>query len=522
MLFVSDIHLFGSANENDDEVEHDPFYTGDEILGLAVSQKFIYVAPKIDPVGTTDVISMYFEGKKGVGHGVATKFTAEATCVDASRDNEFVLAGSADMTLKLVNTKTFKEKVFEGHLAPLLGCALDPKGEFALSSSCDGTVKVWKIESDHCLKTWKGCWEKANDVCRSTTPGQISWHPKGSKLAIPMKSFVKLVERNKWEEEKLLKSSSADDEFSAVAFSNDVIVAGTSKGKLVFWNVNDHSIINECETQSESAIQSLDYHPSKEEVIYIKLDGQFGAITNFMNGAKASNAKSVSKASENSEKKESAVDEDNMDADELAAALFDDDDENENSFSIRQIKKDTGFFDNEDTNTNLTAPGGDDDDKDSVISKAITETEKPEEQASSAIPMPNYYEPDIQEAFQPGSTPVHLESRFMVWNSVGIVKSFNSDVENSIDVEFHDVAIHHPIHLGNSYGYTMADLSPEAIVLATEGEDDVPAKLTCHYFATSALVKEWSIDMPEKEGIMAVCCGIGWVRILEIRSKKFM
>ena len=111
MLFILDIHLFGSANENDDEVEHDPFYTGDEILGLAVSQKFIYVAPKIDPVGTTDVISMYFEGKKGVGHGVATKFTAEATCVDASKDNEFVLAGSADMTLKLVNTKTFKEKV---------------------------------------------------------------------------------------------------------------------------------------------------------------------------------------------------------------------------------------------------------------------------------------------------------------------------------------------------------------------------------------------------------------------------
>ena len=48
MLFISDIHLFGSANENDDEVEHDPFYTGDEILGLAVSQKFIYVAPKIE------------------------------------------------------------------------------------------------------------------------------------------------------------------------------------------------------------------------------------------------------------------------------------------------------------------------------------------------------------------------------------------------------------------------------------------------------------------------------------------
>ena len=45
-----------------------------------------------------------------------------------------------------------------------------------------------------------------------------------------------------------------------------------------------------------------------------------------------------------------------MNADELTAALFDDADEDENSFSIRQIKKETGFLDDDD-DTNLTAPG---------------------------------------------------------------------------------------------------------------------------------------------------------------------
>ena len=45
-----------------------------------------------------------------------------------------------------------------------------------------------------------------------------------------------------------------------------------------------------------------------------------------------------------------------MNADELHAALFDDADEDENSFSIRQIKKETGFLDDDD-DTNLTAPG---------------------------------------------------------------------------------------------------------------------------------------------------------------------
>ena len=86
----------------------------------------------------------------------------------------------------------------------------------------------------------------------------------------------------------------------------------------------------------------------------------------------------------------------------------------------------------------------------------------------------------------------------MIWNQVGIVKSFASEDENSIDVKFHDTAVHHPIHLGNSAGYTMADLSEEALVLASEASgDDIDggseeaatnSKLMCHYFGSSGLV----------------------------------
>ena len=103
----------------------------------------------------------------------------------------------------------------------------------------------------------------------------------------------------------------------------------------------------------------------------------------------------------------------------------------------------------------------------------------------------------------------------MVWNSVGIIRSFNSDEESSIDVEFHDASVHHPIHLGNPNGYTMADLSTEAVVLASEADEaegaSVPSKLTCHYFGAGGLNKEWSVDMPDKEEVMAVCTGLGWV-----------
>ena len=68
----------------------------------------------------------------------------------------------------------------------------------------------------------------------------------------------------------------------------------------------------------------------------------------------------------------------------------------------------------------------------------------------------------------------------------------------------------------------MADLSVEAVLLATEADEadgtTVPSKLPCHNFAGSGLSKEWSIDMPDKEDIMAICCGIGWVSLKKNRE----
>lgn len=134
---------------------------------------------------------------------------------------------------------------------------------------------------------------------------------------------------------------------------------------------------------------------------------------------------------------------------------------------------------------------------------------------------------DVQEPFQPGSTPIHLQSRFMVWNTVGIVKAFTSEEEKSIDVEFHDTAVHHPIHLSNVNGYTMAALSNKCLILACEADDEgegpeddntnnIASKILCHYFGSSDLNKEWSLEMPNEEEIMAITCGDGWVSKLHI------
>lgn len=68
-----------------------------------------------------------------------------------------------------------------------------------------------------------------------------------------------------------------------------------------------------------------------------------------------------------------------------------------------------------------------------------------------------------------------------MWNAVGIIKQFNTEEEESIDIEFHNTAIHHAMHLTNSAGYTMGDVSTEAVVLASPGEDSDPRSAQCLY-----------------------------------------
>ena len=56
-----------------------------------------------------------------------------------------------------------------------------------------------------------------------------------------------------------------------------------------------------------------------------------------------------------------------------------------------------------------------------------------------------------------------------------MIRQYNTENENSIEVTFHDTSLHHVIHLDNSStNYVMADLSSEALALAAPSSDDYP------------------------------------------------
>uniref|UniRef100_A0A0X3QDA0 Uncharacterized protein n=2 Tax=Schistocephalus solidus TaxID=70667 RepID=A0A0X3QDA0_SCHSO len=158
--------------------------------------------------------------------------------------------------------------------------------------------------------------------------------------------------------------------------------------------------------------------------------------------------------------------------------------------------------------------------------------------------------PEIK-SFQPGAMPTGFRERFMVWNRIGLVTRFaQTDNENdynyqveansaSIEAEFHDTTLLYSLHVMDTVGFTMADLSLTALLLASPGSLEVPPSEESEKDnaanqsvillrplsvrqpggseASSAVGADWLATLPRGESARAVCL----VSDEESRSRGF-
>lgn len=312
----------------------------------------------------------------------------------------------------------------------------------------------------------------------------------GRYLAFAKDSLINIVETTNWEIKFKLENNEIKNSYTACSFSHcgSYLAAGTSQGEMSIWNLADNSKIKgEIFGEENHPITSIEWNPKDhKEVAFCDLDGQLCTI-------KIKPSKHVDEDDDQTMEK---GDEELRDPNDIYDAIDfrdDDDEDNENCIALEKLKNETLKTTESDSE--------EDDDAKTVKSQQMSV-------AGSTDIRP--FKPFIvQPPFQPGSTPEHLEHRFMIWNHVGQVLSHSTVEENSIIVEFHDTTLHPSIHILNNLNHQMASLSTTSLALATK---ETPCKLVCIALLSSGN-KEWSNTMPECEEIQGVAAGKSFVAV---------
>ncbi|XP_055145284.1 WD repeat and HMG-box DNA-binding protein 1 isoform X2 [Symphalangus syndactylus] len=462
---------------------------------------------------------------EGVPDGILTRFTTNANHVVFNGDGTKIAAGSSDFLVKIVDVMdSSQQKTFRGHDAPVLSLSFDPKDIFLASASCDGSVRVWQISDQTCAISWP-LLQKCNDVINAKSICRLAWQPKSGKLlAIPVEKSVKLYRRESWSHQFDLSDNFISQTLNIVTWSpcGQYLAAGSINGLIIVWNVETKDCMERVKHEKGYAICGLAWHPTCGQISYTDAEGNLGLLENVCDPSGKTSSSKVS----------SRVEKDYND-------LFDGDDMsnagdflNDNAVEIPSFSK--GIINDDEDDEDLMMASGRprqrshilEDDENSVdismlkTGSSLLKEEEEDGQEGSIHNLPlvtsqrPFYDGPMptpqQKPFQSGSTPLHLTHRFMVWNSIGIIRCYNDEQDNAIDVEFHDTSIHHATHLSNTLNYTIADLSHEAILLACGSTDELASKLHCLHFSSWDSSKEWIIDLPQNEDIEAICLGQGW------------
>ncbi|XP_017330803.1 WD repeat and HMG-box DNA-binding protein 1 isoform X2 [Ictalurus punctatus] len=456
--------------------------------------------------------------------GILTRFTTNANHVAFNSSGTRVAAGSSDFMIKVIEVMdSSQQKTLRGHDAPVLSVAFDPSDEYIASSSCDGSVAVWSIEEQTQVANWEVL-PKSSDVKNAKALCRLAWRGSGKLLAVPVDTTVQLYERDSWTHVGTLSDDHLAQVVNVVVWSpcGKFLAAGTVGGTLCVWDVDAKLCIERQKHEKGYTVCGMAWHPAGGQIAYTDTEGCLGLLDGVCASSSSSSSSSSSATTKNitvSESKEQNGYDDLFDEDdgglldECRSVSAGDEDEDDDLVPATRKPRNRGNVLDDDENSRETGSVrlgrlAEDDGESGVFPAPAPPA------AVAAAPRPVYEGPvptAPQRAFQPGSTPEHLMHRFMVWNSVGIVRSYNDEQDNAIDVEFHDTAVHHAMHLTNTLEHSMADLSQEAILLACEGTDELASKLQCLHFSSWDTNKEWIADLPKGEDARALCLGRGWV-----------
>ncbi|XP_015883273.3 protein ENHANCER OF LHP1 1 [Ziziphus jujuba] len=515
VLWDYQAHHLVTASSSDPTISiHDPLLPSsapkllrhhrDGVTSLALSPNSTCLAS-----GSVDHSVKLYKFPAGEFETNITRFTLPIRVLAFNKSGTMLAAAGDDEGIKLINTVDGSiARVLKGHKGPVTGLGFDPNGEYLASIDSTGTLIYWELQSGDALHTLKGI--APDSGLDLSVMNVLSWSPDGETLAAPgLKNDVVMYDRDTAEKLFSLRGDHTQPICYLSWSPNGKYMATSSLDKqILIWDVDRRIDIDR--QKFDDRICCLAWKPIGNALAIIDVMGKYGLWESVVPSSMKSPTEDIpSLQSKNGN----------------GLLLFEEEDEElSTSGSLSDIGEDSHGESEPPSRKRLRKQSAletdfDDDGSNKLILMRKVESRKKAHKGiadyGSEIQRSKMISdgPKLQEAFQPGATPVQSgKRRFLCYNMLGTITTTEHDGYSHIEIDFHDTSRGPRVpSMNDHFGFTMASLNDKGSVFANpcKGEKNM-STLMYRPFSSWANNSEWSMRF-EGEEVKVVALGTSWV-----------
>lgn len=423
----------------------------------------------------------------------------ECSSAQGSRSTPRVAICSDELIVRVVNAvDTRSITLLSGHSRGVRAASWSPAVSLLLTCGCDGSIRAWDMSSTEpsCIKVMDAVLPMLRPESEFTS--LACWHPSGEFFAVPSKTQeIMLVKAplslegsasaDAWTTLDVLGSANAATSashrlprglVSALAFSPNgrYLAVATEDSQVTIWATDSRKIVRT--QQGEGIVTGLSWHPSADVLAWTDMQGQLVRWDQPIGATLPSPSEEVTFA-------------------RVAPAAATAPSAAEEADTFDDLFDDTGIDEGEAEDVGRRVR-----DEPSVLRPLSRRSRAGRSAAASQDLLPT------QRAFQPGSTPMFAQRRFLAMSPIGTLTAIDQDTHQTVSFESYDTTQRRNFRFTDHYGYKMAALAPQGVLFACDAEARSPSSVFFRPFDDLAgILSEWSLSLPQGETATAVALG---------------